>query len=92
MSYQVELTQKASKQLERLGSQTRSHINQALKRMIDYFDDQEVARPDIKMLKGKYRGLLRLRVGGMRVIFKMERGHLVILIIDIVARSDAYRK
>ena len=92
MSYQIELTQKASKQLKRLGAQAKHKISQTLKRMLDYYDDQDVPEPDIKMLKGKYHGLLRLRIGNMRVIFKMEHERLTILIVDVVSRGSAYKK
>ncbi len=92
MSYQIELTQKASKQLKRLGAQAKQQINRALKGMLDYYEDQDAAKPDIKMLKGKYHGLLRLRIGNMRVIFKMEHERLTILIVDVVSRGSAYKK
>jgi mRNA interferase RelE/StbE len=67
-------------------------INTVLKRLVDYYNGLDVPPPDVKILKGKYQNLLRLRVGDMRVIFKIENDEFVILVIDVVSRGDAYKK
>ena len=52
---------------------------------------KQVLAPDLKQLHGKYRGLLRLRTGSWRIIFKMEADRLVVLVFDVVKRGNAYR-
>ena len=47
--------------------------------------------PDVKSLHGKYRGFFRLRVGSYRVIFRVEKEQLIILIVDVVPRGNAYK-
>ncbi|RTZ59711.1 MAG: hypothetical protein DSZ31_03460 [Gammaproteobacteria bacterium] len=44
----------------------------------------------MKPLKGKYKGLYRLRVGNYRVIYKRDNDKLVILVIRIGHRRDIY--
>ena len=48
---------------------------------------------DIKRLKGKKsRGLLRLRVGDYRVVYTVDNGQLVVLVIDAGNRGDIYNR
>ena len=47
--------------------------------------------PDVRRLHGKYRWLFRLRVGGFRIIFKMEVEKPVILVIDILPSGGVYK-
>lgn len=91
MTYKVRLTKRAHRKLSRLGGDMQDRINRALLRLIDYYDGRTVSPPDVKILKGKYQNLLRLRVGDLRVIFKIEDAIFVILVIDIVPRGDAYK-
>ncbi|WGS66083.1 type II toxin-antitoxin system RelE/ParE family toxin [Marinitoga aeolica] len=92
MSYIVKLTKKAKKSMNKLDKATKDRINKALINLIDYYDGKNVSEPDVKILKGKYFGLLRLRVGNYRIIFKLEENELIILILEIVARGSAYKK
>ena len=45
---------------------------------------------NIKTLKGRYKGLKRLRVGKYRVIFEERENELIILIIRIAHRGEVY--
>ena len=45
--------------------------------------------PGVKKLKG-YANRWRIRVGNYRVIYKIEDDRLIILVIQISHRSDAY--
>ncbi len=91
MKYIVRLTKRAKKQLDRLQIAMRPRINDALKNLVDYYSEKEnIPKPDVKMLKGKYKGLLRLRVGDVRVVFRLEYEQFVIFVIEIVPRKDAY--
>lgn len=91
MSYRVRLTRRAKKALDDLTPVVRDRVNQALDNLLSHYEGQQVPAPDLKQLHGKYKGLLRLRAGGWRVIFKMEADRLVVLVFDVVKRGDAYR-
>lgn len=47
--------------------------------------------PNIKKLKGKYRDLYRFRIGEYRLFYKIEESMIVVFIITIEKRKDAYR-
>ena len=91
MKYKVQITKRAKKYLDRLGEKTKHKINKELRQLIEYYEGKNVPLPDVKMLKGDYHGLLRLRISDIRVIFKIEHQRFIILIIDIVPRGDAYK-
>ena len=42
-------------------------------------------------LKGRLRGLRRLRVGDYRIVYELLDGELVVLVVRVAHRSDAYR-
>jgi mRNA interferase RelE/StbE len=44
-----------------------------------------------KTLQGK-KGLLRIRVGDYRVIYRIEKDRLVVLVVKIGPRRDVYRR
>lgn len=44
----------------------------------------------LKMLKGPPRGRLRIRVGVYRVIYTVEHARLLVLVLDVDHRKDAY--
>lgn len=45
---------------------------------------------DIKPLKG-HKGLLRLRVGKYRVVYTVDNGRLVVVVIDVDSRGGIYK-
>ena len=47
--------------------------------------------PNIKKLKGNYKELYRFRMGNYRLFYKIVEEEVIIFIIDIEARKDAYR-
>lgn len=46
---------------------------------------------DIKKLKG-HSDLLRLRVGEYRIIYTVDNGELVVIVIDVGNRGEIYNK
>jgi mRNA interferase RelE/StbE len=46
--------------------------------------------PNIKALKGKLAGYHRYRVGDYRVIYRIQDGERVVIVVLIVHRSQAY--
>ena len=86
--YRVTITKRAKKAIDK---NKQGRINKALRNMIMYYEGEKVLMPDIKALTGKYKGLLRLRVGNLRIIFKISPYVLLIEIIDVVMRGNAYK-
>jgi mRNA interferase RelE/StbE len=46
--------------------------------------------PNIKRLKENYSEYLRYRIGNYRLFYKVDNKRIILFIIDIVHRKDAY--
>ncbi len=85
MKYEIYLTRKAKKQLDRLDPETRRKVLEALTMLRDY---GFTPRLYIKKLRG-YRNHYRLRVGEYRILFELEKPRKVI-VYAILPRKQAY--
>ena len=47
--------------------------------------------PNIKKLKGEYKELYRYRIGDYRLFYKISEETVIIFIVDIENRKDAYK-
>ena len=93
MKYKLNFTKKADKSLNSFSLSEKNKIISSLKNLVRFYSGIENAtQPDIKKIKGKYRGLVRLRSGKFRVILRIENDKLVILVIDVDKRKDIYKK
>ena len=67
------------------------HIQKVIReKLLILSQNPNLLKNNIKSLKGKYKGLKRLRVGKYRVIFEERENELVILIIRIAHRGEIY--
>jgi mRNA interferase RelE/StbE len=86
MSYQIEFTRGAIKQLKKIPTNIRERIDLKI---------QELAlepRPDgVKKLESEL-SLYRIRVGDYRVVYQIQDNILLINVVKIKHRSDAYRQ
>jgi mRNA interferase RelE/StbE len=85
-AYEVELTGRARKQYTALDPVIRDRVRAALR---DLADDPTPAQ--VKALAGG-GGLLRVRVGAWRVIYRVEHDQARVVIVDIGHRSTVYRR
>jgi len=46
---------------------------------------------NIKKLKGDFEGIYRYRIGDIRIFYKIDEENVIIFMIDIEWRKDAYR-
>ncbi len=46
---------------------------------------------NIKKLKGEFEDLYRYRVGNYRIFYKIENDKILVIILDIDDRKDAYK-
>ena len=53
-------------------------------------DNPEALKNNIQRLSGTDKDLYRLRVGSYRVIFKKDKGELVIIVVRIGHRKEIY--
>ena len=47
--------------------------------------------PNIKKLKGEYKELYRFRIGDYRLFYKISEETVIVFILDIESRKDAYQ-
>lgn len=88
MKYQVQLTGKARRDLKGFDKPTSIFIAQQLKKLGENFDEL-VQLKKIKKLVGE-NDLYRLRLRTYRVIFKKYDDRLVIVVVVIAHRKEAY--
>lgn len=84
MKYTVILAKSAQKQLDKLPDDTRGRVLRKLSTL-----EANPRSPDTKKLKGT--DAYRVRVGDYRIIYEIEDGKLLILVIQIGHRREVYR-
>ena len=87
VSWDYNFTERAIKQLRKLGPQ-------ASRRVVDFLEerikDGEDPRQFGKALRGDLGEFLRYRVGDYRILCQIDDGELVVLVVKVGHRSDAY--
>ena len=85
VSYSVELTRTAEKQLRRVAERDRARIIEAIASL------GEKPRPrDARKLRG-YDEVYRIRVGQHRVVYEVYDDRVVVIVLKIGHRKDIYR-
>ena len=85
MGYSTRIKRSAARELARLPRRDRERIVHA----IDRLGDNPLAGSP---LKGDLRGLRRVRVGDYRVVYEVLDGELVVLVVLLAHRREAYRR
>ena len=85
MTYSVRIKGSAAKELGRIPNPMRGRIALA----IDALAEQPFRG---SVLKGELRGLRRVRVGVYRIVYEVQHDVLVVLVVRIAHRQDAYRQ
>ncbi|RVU40976.1 type II toxin-antitoxin system RelE/ParE family toxin [Lujinxingia sediminis] len=84
MAYDIELSTAAAKTLRKMDPQIRRRLVPAIEALADD------PRPDgVKKLKGR-EALWRVRVGDFRIIYEIEDAKLIIYVLHVANRKDAY--
>ncbi len=84
---QIQYSEKAVKQLKKIHKGDKKSAAMILK-TIEAYAAKPSGKLDVKVLRGKYGDLKRLRAGNYRVIFDDEEN--VIFIYEIKHRQEAY--
>lgn len=82
MMYQIVIRKKAKKFIDKLPKNERLRIAKAIQMLPN--------GEDIKKLKGS-EDLLRLRVGDYRIIYTVDHGELVVIVVDAGNRGQIYK-
>lgn len=83
--YRVEFDDEAAKQLRKLDKSARSRILLAIDKL------ETNPRPDgVKKLKG-HENRWRIRVGDWRVVYRIEDGLLVVIVVAVGQRDKVYK-
>jgi mRNA interferase RelE/StbE len=84
--YRIAFTSQAAKQVEKLDKVNHGRILLAVAEL------ETNPRPDgVKKLKG-HDNRWRIRVGDWRVLYQIEDGQLVVLVVPVGHRSKAYKE
>ena len=85
MSFSIRIKQSAARELRCIAKPDRTGIVAAIDRLTE--------TPHLgAALKGDLRGLRRLRVGDYRVVYEIQDEELVVLVVRVAHRRDAYRR
>ena len=85
MIYSIQWHETAINDLKNIDQQTQKKI---IARVKDYLSKDPLSLG--KPLKGIFKGLYRYRHGSYRIIYAIDRGSVVILILRIADRKDVY--
>ena len=88
MKYEVNYTEDARKSLNKMDAAASGLIISWIDRNLV---GTESPRRNGKALTGEYAGVWRYRVGDFRIFAKIEDKRLVILVLDVRNRRNAYR-
>ncbi len=84
MRFAIKIKASAAKALGKIKEADRNRIIDAIDRLAD--------EPHAgSALKGEFAGLRRIRVGDYRVIYEVDEGVLLVLVVRIANRREAYR-
>ena len=90
MPYSIELTPAAEKTLLKLAKKDRSLMIRIDRALLSLSDNP--TPPNSKQLASEVANhLYRLRVGDYRIIYQVDGGKLVILVVHVGHRKDVYR-
>jgi len=86
VAYKIEFTPAADRVFRKLERRAQRRIDQALALLAD-----NPRPPKATFLKGKLRGYFRVRTGDFRIVYFVEDDRLVMCVVRIADRKDAYR-
>ena len=96
MSYRLEFEGRVKKDFANIGRENSVIIMKVLSEFAANFSceyEQELLKTTkIKALKGGYEGLYRLKIRSFRAIYEKKNNELIILVLRVTARKDAYRE
>ena len=84
----------AKKELDKFDRQIKTYIVKSLTQFIEAYsveyETELIKQSKIKKLKGEYKGFYRLRLRSYRVIYEKLENKLIIHIVRVAYRKEAY--
>ena len=87
MAYRVVLLPSAERALRKLDPSVARRIARRIDRL-----GGDPRPADAKSLKGEPSGVIRVRIGDWRLLYRIDDGRLTILVIDLGHRSKIYER
>jgi mRNA interferase RelE/StbE len=84
VTYSLRIKESAAKEIRALPKNDRERVIVAIDALRD--DPNQGTQ-----LKGSATGLRRIRVGSYRIIFEVQKGELIVLVLRVGHRKDLYR-
>jgi mRNA interferase RelE/StbE len=85
LAYEITYLPKAEKAVARLPKRIQSRVLEQIAKLA------ENPRP-VGSIKLKDSELYRIRVGDYRVLYTIDDGELIVLVVDVANRKDVYRR
>ena len=86
MAYTIEIARPAQRQLKKLDQTTRNRLSRRIDRLA-----KEPRPSGVVKLTDVSPPIYRLREGQYRVLYTINDGNLIVLVVRVTHRSDAYR-
>ena len=84
MPYSLKIKRSALKEIQALPKTERLRIVEAVDRLPE--------NPHVgKLLKGDLSGLRRIRTGVYRIVYEIDEGRVVVLVLRVAHRKNVYR-
>jgi len=92
LEWKLRIHKRALKFLDEIPEEERKRIQDKLNDLLKTLESGALlyTRLDVRKLKGAWEGFLRLRVGKIRIIFKIEIENKQVLVYNIHYRGQAY--
>ncbi|MEV0676836.1 type II toxin-antitoxin system RelE/ParE family toxin [Actinosynnema sp. NPDC050436] len=87
MSYEIEWTASALRELHKLDKQTGRRIALAVTAL-----GTDPRPPGCRPLTGQPAGVMRIRIGDHRVIYQVEDSRVLVTVVRVAHRREVYRK
>ena len=85
MKFKIIITDSALRDYRKINNPFKDQIKVKIDDLCDFTNETK----NVKMLKGEFKGLYRLRVGDYRIIFRTQNESVII--IAILHRKDVYK-
>jgi len=89
--WKIKIKRVALSYLKRLPSNERFFIKVGLDELKKSLSGVETKPLDIRPLKGRLKGLYRLRIGGLRLIIDFDGDNRIVIVHAIETRGDVYK-
>ncbi len=85
--YKVKVSKAAAKYYEKLTPKLKNKVNE----VISQLSNNPYAIPNVKPLEGSDHDEYRIRIGSLRLLYRVHNDELIIIVLDIGPRGDIYK-